>query len=742
MNVPACLMTAALSFFFAADSEAEMEATTADAAAPSAVRRAYDALLPSLVEVRIDVLDDPEVPQEERTPLDLQFDGFVRQRVPMRLSGVRVTETGTVLIRDPNLPLRRYGAIELADRAGDTVRARLGSVLENHAGILLEPIEPPKTALPHLTFQPAELSTGQPLLVAQPAFLEKSLSVRIEQSYAAATAVQGDDPLAELYWWQDSPLASLFRGYVAMTAPIILDADARVLGVALDNALWVTSESVDSWIGTEIMSDRRLTPVALDEIADAIRARARATVKEIEIQFRSDSPLPQRLTLEEGKLFLYGVLLDSAGRVFIPTELDVNAVRQIEKITVMEGDKQVEAEFLGLFRDFGALLIRAKGISAEDDAGVQHAPLLREGGTLPRGKAFFTLCVRRRYGQRRDNVEYNRYLDMATGYKDSRYPVPLRPLRVGDLVTDAEGRLLGFQAPVRREEQDVIRARLGLYGTPKPPQMRVYLFSEIATLLERPQSHFDAMARPMTRKEERGMVWLGVEYQQMTPALARAFKAEGPTRGGARGLLVTHVYESSPAAKIGIAVGDVLLSLGVPGTPAEIDLTEPAVESRSRRPDQGGFPAWRSRRNSLTAILTLLGEGREIRLRFFQGGEEKEILLTLEKAPDDFLNADEYREPALGLAVREMTYDVRSALRWPADAPGVVVSEVEPGSKAAVAQIVPFEIISRVNDEPVSSPKQFERIVRNAASRGTVELLVIRLGQSRIVEIDFSSGPL
>ena len=71
-----------------------------------------------------------------------------------------------------------------------------------------------------------------------------------------------------------------------------------------------------------------------------------------------------------------------------------------------------------------------------------------------------------------------------------------------------------------------------------------------------------------------------------------------------------------------------------------------------------------------------------------------------------------------------------------------MVSEVEQGSKAAVARIRPFEIIATVNDEPVLSPKQFHRLVRAAADRGTIDLLVVSLGQSRIVELNLAGGPL
>ena len=75
-------------------------------------------------------------------------------------------------------------------------------------------------------------------------------------------------------------------------------------------------------------------------------------------------------------------------------------------------------------------------------------------------------------------------------------------------------------------------------------------------------------------------------------------------------------------------------------------------------------------------------------------------------------SADQFQETSIGLTVRELTYEVRKVLRLPADAPGVVVSKVESGSKAAVAQIGPYEIISAVNGQPATSLKEFERLVR------------------------------
>ena len=127
-------------------------------------------------------------------------------------------------------------------------------------------------------------------------------------------------------------------------------------------------------------------------------------------------------------------------------------MRKIDKITVIEGDQRIETQFLGLFRDFGGFLIKAKTVTGEPAALVDEGP-------LPRGKIFYSLSVRRRYGRRFDEVEYNRYLDVAKSYKEARYPVPRKPLRAGDFLADADGRLLGFCAPFRREDRDEILAR-------------------------------------------------------------------------------------------------------------------------------------------------------------------------------------------------------------------------------------------------------------------------------------------
>ena len=131
-----------------------------------------------------------------------------------------------------------------------------------------------------------------------------------------------------------------------------------------------------------------------------------------------------------------------------------------------------------------------------------------------------------------------------------------------------------------------------------------------------------------------------------------------------------------------------------PARAGEIDLNGPVpaangAAGRKTKAVPGG-----RRYNYLTDLLTRIGPGREVRLKVLRDKKEIVVPLALEKAPDDFDNADQFQDDSLGLTVRALTYEVRKLLRLPADAPGVVVSEVQPGSKAAVGQIQLYEIIS------------------------------------------------
>jgi len=686
-----------------------------------------------LVDVRVEVLEDPVGAYEPRPPTEALFDQFANQRISLRLPGVRISADGTVLVRDCNLPLHRYGRISLRDSQNRAWTGRVAGVMENHPAILLAPQEEPGTG-EFIEFRPASLGPGESFILARPFYVEDHLcaAASIETGYTTAATPPGSD-LSVLLWAGDSP-GRRFLSPIPTDMALILDLEARPIGLALTGALWRTSDGRTSWAGDELMRDRSIGRDELDLIARVVRSRAQGFVREIEITFRPDSPLNQQLPLEDGKFFAYGVLLDGKGGLLVPSELAGDAIGQIETMAVREGERSLPAEFEGLLAEVGAFLVRAKGIQGAP-ADLENLP------PLSRGRIFFTLSPRRRYGERYDRVDYNRYLDVALGYKERLHPLPQKAMRVGDFIFDAEGRLLGFYALMRQERSDELQAQLEGQSPAQPPG-RVYLLSELRDAIRDPAAHIERAVRPRSRREEQRPVWLGVEFQPLDPSLARALRVEEPSRDGARGLLVTLVYPDSPAARLGVEAGDVLLSV-VPPSGREFDLSPRGPWRQVLFANQPpGLPQrlWRPRRNYLTEVLGAMGEGTRVTLRLWRAGKTMDIPMTLERAPDDFDTAEEYREPALGMSVKGLTYEVRSVLRLAPDAPGVVVSQVQPGGAAALAQIRPFEIIVAVNDVAVRSPADFARLVRESASAGEVELLVTWLGESRIVRVPLAGA--
>ncbi len=697
---------------------------------PDSIRKAYGLLLPLLTNVRIEIAEDPLGAYESRSPIERTFDAFVRQRLPLRVCGLRIDPQGTILIPDINLPLDRYAGIAVTTHDGRSTVYSATAVLENFAAILLTPVETPDQIQPAAEFVSSALEAGDVFLMGRPAFLEDSLGLRIDRETAATAAVSDKD--VRILWWEEAQ-GNPTSAAIPVTAPLILNAEAELIGIGLHRALWQLPGGNNSWIGTDIIADRRIARKDLDRIESSLQFAARASIKEVALTFRPDSSLNQKLTLEDGRYFSYGLLMDDRGTILVPTGFGREVIGHIESIAIIEESGAVEARFVGLFSDFGAFLLRA------GEATGQPARL-SETGAIPRGRIFYGVSANRRYGRPTFDVEYNRYLDVLIGYKGQTSPVPRKPMSVGDFAVNEQGEFLGFVAPAKRETRDELQERLLREGG-AAAHNRLYLFAELEEQLRRPAQHFDASAQPGIGDEQRRFVWLGVEYQPMTADLARMMKIEQQTRDGARGLLVNHVYPGSPAESLGIRPNDVLLAIQVPGATGEFDLAPKGKWRQMPRATDfaDGIPKrlWRPRRNYLTELLRLVGPGRTVGLRTLQNGNTRVVQCELEAAPNDFDTATEYTDIPLGLTVKDITYEVRHALRLSSSANGVVISRVQPGGQAVLSHIRPYELIAAVNGRAVNSIEEVERIMRDAAADGRVELLLFFLGETRIVEVEF-----
>ncbi len=141
---------------------------------------------------------------------------------------------------------------------------------------------------------------------------------------------------------------------------------------------------------------------------------------------------------------------------------------------------------------------------------------------------------------------------------------------------------------------------------------------------------------------------------------------------------------------------------------------------------------WAPVENAFNRALTDLGFGRKFTLEYVVDGKLASLDLEVSASPVHYESAPRYKAEGIGLTVRDLTYDVRRYTQRKADEPGVVISKIEAGSKASVAGVKPFEIITHVNDQPVANVKEFEAQIGKG---GELRLSIKRMAKGRIVTL-------
>jgi serine protease Do len=181
--------------------------------------------------------------------------------------------------------------------------------------------------------------------------------------------------------------------------------------------------------------------------------------------------------------------------------------------------------------------------------------------------------------------------------------------------------------------------------------------------------------------------WLGVAAQPLTPEIAKSFGLSPETKGA----LIGDVAPNGPAAKAGLRMGDVILSLNGVGV----------VDPRQ-----------------LGLRISQMAPGTPVKFKIFRDRKEMEITTALAEMPGEepkqvssasAKTADE--KPELGATLEPLTPELREHLNMPADQPGLLVTEVDPGSPAALAGLDHGDVIQELNRKPVTSVDAFESAV-------------------------------
>jgi len=195
--------------------------------------------------------------------------------------------------------------------------------------------------------------------------------------------------------------------------------------------------------------------------------------------------------------------------------------------------------------------------------------------------------------------------------------------------------------------------------------------------------------------------YLGVGIQDVDEGLAESF---GLDKSG--GVLITDVQEDTPASKAGIKNQDIIVKLG------DIELKD-TQDLRNR--------------------IAQTTPGTDIVLHLMRDGKPIELQVTIGEQPADFGKVaqavpEENPLSSFGLVLQDLTPDLAEQLGYKGRQ-GLVISEVTPGSPAAVVGLKSGLLIEEVQKVPVKNLEELKLIMQQSQTKDRV-LLRIRMGQN------------
>ncbi|MGE5268590.1 MAG: DegQ family serine endoprotease [Thiohalocapsa sp.] len=240
----------------------------------------------------------------------------------------------------------------------------------------------------------------------------------------------------------------------------------------------------------------------------------------------------------------------------------------------------------------------------------------------------------------------------------------------------------------------------------------------------------NAAKRVVAQLEAHGKVsrgWLGVQIQEVTPAIAASLglgKGDGGNRNGAdagpHGALVAVVTPGSPGAKAGLKQGDVILSFD--GHPVKQLRDLPRLVAAASPGASGTLKVWRD------------GQARELHVTIGEAPENPRVA----SAGDNGVDTQDDRAEAAGLRFAPLTAERRRELHLGHDVEGVMVSGVDSGSAADAVGLSRGDVVVAINQEPVHTPAEAAAKLRDIAKspKKSALLLLNRHGVTQYVGVD------
>ena len=198
--------------------------------------------------------------------------------------------------------------------------------------------------------------------------------------------------------------------------------------------------------------------------------------------------------------------------------------------------------------------------------------------------------------------------------------------------------------------------------------------------------------------------WLGVTIQNLTPDLAKQFNLKEE-----KGVLVGDVVEGGPAEKAGLQRGDVIIEF---------------EGKKIEEPTQ------------LRNIVANTPPNKEIRLKIIRENTTEIKKATISELPADMQKSSkaEYNNLLNGVSVQELTLEMSGKLRLPKKLKGVIVSDVDEDSPAAM-MLLQGDVIQEINRQKITNVVEYEKVVSRIKPGSDILLLVFRGGSSIFITL-------
>jgi Do/DeqQ family serine protease len=188
--------------------------------------------------------------------------------------------------------------------------------------------------------------------------------------------------------------------------------------------------------------------------------------------------------------------------------------------------------------------------------------------------------------------------------------------------------------------------------------------------------------------------WVGVQVQDLTAKLASYFNFPGT-----KAILISKVYEKSPAEKAGLKAGDIIISINKTNTESKQIYNE---------------------------ILRQYTTGTTLNLVIYRKDEHKDIKLVTEDFPDRYFK--DYLEDILGVTLADINNDNINEFNLRTDE-GILILDVKKDEMAYKSGIQNGDVIRKVDDYIVKNKDELYKALKSLKSKKASILLLIQRGK-------------